>query len=339
MQEELEENEELFEVFKVTADPGQKPLRVDKFLLDRLENTSRNKIQEAAKEGNILVNEKPVKSNYKVKPSDVIQMVVREEPKVLELIPQDIPIEVIYEDDDLIIINKEAGLVVHPGYGNYKGTLINALIYHFGNLPSTPELNHRPGLVHRIDKNTSGLLVIAKTESSMTNLAKQFFDRTINRKYYALVWGDVKDEEGTIRTNLARSLKNRKIMDTYEYEGEIGKHAITNYKVIKRLGYVTLVECKLETGRTHQIRVHMKSIGHPLFNDPEYGGEKILKGQNTANYSRFIQNCFDLIPGQALHARSLKFEHPSSRKTMSFTVDLPDGFKKIIEKFEKIELK
>jgi len=339
MQEELEENEELFEVFKVTADPGQKPLRVDKFLLDRLENTSRNKIQEAAKEGNILVNEKPVKSNYKVKPSDVIQMVVREEPKVLELIPQDIPIEVIYEDDDLIIINKEAGLVVHPGYGNYKGTLINALIYHFGNLPSTPELNHRPGLVHRIDKNTSGLLVIAKTESSMTNLAKQFFDRTINRKYYALVWGDVKDEEGTIRTNLARSLKNRKIMDTYEYEGEIGKHAITNYKVIKRLGYVTLVECKLETGRTHQIRVHMKSIGHPLFNDPEYGGEKILKGQNTANYSRFIQNCFDLIPGQALHARSLKFEHPSSRKTMSFEVDLPEGFKKIIEKFEKIELK
>ncbi len=339
MQEELEENEELFEVFKVTADPGQKPLRVDKFLLDRLENTSRNKIQEAAKEGNILVNEKPVKSNYKVKPSDVIQMVVREEPKVLELIPQDIPIEVIYEDDDLIIINKEAGLVVHPGYGNYKGTLINALIYHFGNLPSTPELNHRPGLVHRIDKNTSGLLVIAKTESSMTNLAKQFFDRTINRRYYALVWGDVKDEEGTIRTNLARSLKNRKIMDTYEYEGEIGKHAITNYKVIKRLGYVTLVECKLETGRTHQIRVHMKSIGHPLFNDPEYGGEKILKGQNTANYSRFIQNCFDLIPGQALHARSLKFEHPSSKKTMSFEVDLPEGFKKIIEKFEKIELK
>lgn len=339
MQEELEENEELFEVFKVTADPGQKPLRVDKFLLDRLENTSRNKIQEAAKEGNILVNEKPVKSNYKVKPSDVIQMVVREEPKVLELIPQDIPIEVIYEDDDLIIINKEAGLVVHPGYGNYKGTLINALIYHFGNLPSTPELNHRPGLVHRIDKNTSGLLVIAKTESSMTNLAKQFFDRTINRRYYALAWGDVKDEEGTIRTNLARSLKNRKIMDTYEYEGEIGKHAITNYKVIKRLGYVTLVECKLETGRTHQIRVHMKSIGHPLFNDPEYGGEKILKGQNTANYSRFIQNCFDLIPGQALHARSLEFEHPSSKKTMSFEVDLPEGFKKIIEKFEKIELK
>lgn len=338
MEEEFEDKE-LFEVYKITADPGQKPLRVDKFLLDRLEATSRNKIQEAAKEGNILVNEKPVKSNYKVKPLDVIQMVVREEPKELVLIPQDIPIEVIYEDDDLIIVNKEAGLVVHPGHGNYKGTLINALIYHFGQLPTSPELNHRPGLVHRIDKNTSGLLVIAKKEEAMTKLAKQFFDRTIDRKYYALVWGDVKEESGTIKTNLARSLKNRKVMDTFEFEGEIGKHAITNYKVVKRLGYVTLVECKLETGRTHQIRIHMKSIGHPLFNDPEYGGEKILKGQNSASYRKFIQNCFDLIPGQALHARSLSFEHPTSKETKSFEIGLPEGFQKIIEKFEKIELK
>lgn len=338
MEEEFEDKE-LFEVYKITADPGQKPLRVDKFLLDRLEATSRNKIQEAAKEGNILVNEKPVKSNYKVKPLDVIQMVVREEPKELVLIPQNIPIEVIYEDDDLIIVNKEAGLVVHPGHGNYKGTLINALIYHFGQLPTSPELNHRPGLVHRIDKNTSGLLVIAKKEEAMTKLAKQFFDRTIDRKYYALVWGDVKEENGTIKTNLARSLKNRKVMDTFEFEGEIGKHAITNYKVVKRLGYVTLVECKLETGRTHQIRIHMKSIGHPLFNDPEYGGEKILKGQNSASYRKFIQNCFDLIPGQALHARSLSFEHPTSKETKSFEIGLPEGFQKIIEKFEKIELK
>lgn len=338
MEEELEEKE-LFEVYKITVDPGQKPLRVDKFLLDRLESTSRNKIQEAAKEGNILVNEKPVKSNYKVKPLDIIQMVVREEPKVLELIPQDIPIEVIYEDDDLIIVNKNAGLVVHPGHGNYKGTLINALIFHFGNLPTSPELNHRPGLVHRIDKNTSGLLVVAKKEEAMTKLAKQFFDRTINRRYYALVWGDVKEDNGTIKTNLARSLKNRKLMDTFEFEGEIGKHAITNYKVVKRLGYVTLVECKLETGRTHQIRIHMKSIGHPLFNDPEYGGDKILKGQNSANYRRFIQNCFDLIPGQALHARSLSFEHPSTKEIKSFEIDIPEGFEKIIERFGKLELK
>ncbi len=337
--EESIEDQELFEVFKIIVDAGQNPLRVDKFLLDKVENTSRNKIQEAAKLGNIHVNEHPVKSNYKVKPGDTIQMMVREEPKILELIPQNIPIEVIFEDDEFIIVNKEAGIVVHPGYGNYKGTLINALIYHFGHLPTSPELNHRPGLVHRIDKNTSGLLVIAKTESAMTKLAKQFFDRTVDRKYLALVWGDVKENKGTIKTNLARNLKNRKVMDTYDFEGEVGKHAITNYKVVKRLGYVTLVECKLETGRTHQIRIHMKSIGHPLFNDPEYGGEKILKGQNSANYRRFIQNCFDEIPGQALHARSLSFNHPSNKERVSFEMDLPSGFIKIIEKFEKLELK
>jgi 23S rRNA pseudouridine1911/1915/1917 synthase len=338
MKEEFHEKK-LFEVFKVVVDPGQNPIRIDKFILERLENTSRNKIQEAAKAGNILVNEKSVKSNYKVQPSDVIQMVVPDEPKVLELIPQDIPIDVLYEDDDLIIVNKQAGLVVHPGYGNYKGTLINALIFHFGKLPSSTELNHRPGLVHRIDKNTSGLLIIAKTEAAMTKLAKQFFDRTVSRKYYALVWGDLKEDQGIIKTNLARNIKNRKVMDTYDFEGEIGKHAITNYKVLKRLGYVTLIECKLETGRTHQIRIHMKSIGHPLFNDPEYGGNKILKGQNSSNYRRFVQNCFDLIPGQALHAMSLSFNHPTSKETKYFEIDLPEGFKKIIDKFEKIIIK
>jgi 23S rRNA pseudouridine1911/1915/1917 synthase len=338
MKEEFDEKK-LFEVFKVVVDPGQNPIRIDKFLLERLENTSRNKIQEAAKAGNILVNENPVKSNYKVKPSDVIKMVVPDEPKVLELIPQDIPIDVVYEDDNLIIVNKQAGLVVHPGYGNYKGTLINALIFHFGKLPSSTELNHRPGLVHRIDKNTSGLLIIAKTEVAMTKLAKQFFDRTVSRKYYALVWGDLKEDQGIIKTNLARNIKNRKIMDTYDFEGDIGKHAITNYKVLKRLGYVTLIECKLETGRTHQIRIHMKSIGHPLFNDTEYGGDKILKGQNSSNYRRFIQNCFDLIPGQALHAMSLSFNHPTSMEKKSFEIDLPDGFKKIIDKFENIIIK
>jgi 23S rRNA pseudouridine1911/1915/1917 synthase len=338
MKEEFHEKK-LFEVFKVVVDPGQNPIRIDKFILERIENTSRNKIQEAAKAGNILVNEKSVKSNYKVQPSDVIQMVVPDEPKVLELIPQDIPIDVLYEDDDLIIVNKQAGLVVHPGYGNYKGTLINALIFHFGKLPSSTELNHRPGLVHRIDKNTSGLLIIAKTEAAMTKLAKQFFDRTVSRKYYALVWGDLKEDQGIIKTNLARNIKNRKVMDTYDFEGEIGKHAITNYKVLKRLGYVTLIECKLETGRTHQIRIHMKSIGHPLFNDPEYGGNKILKGQNSSNYRRFVQNCFDLIPGQALHAMSLSFNHPTSKETKYFEIDLPEGFKKIIDKFEKIIIK
>jgi 23S rRNA pseudouridine1911/1915/1917 synthase len=332
-------DKELFEVFTATADLGQKPLRIDKFLMDRLEDTSRNKIQEAAKLGNILVNNKSVKSNYKVKPCDLVQMVVREEPKVLELIPQNIPVEILYEDDELIIINKEAGLVVHPGHGNYKGTLINALIYHFGKLPESPELNHRPGLVHRIDKNTSGLLVIAKTEISMTHLAKQFFERTVERRYIALVWGDLKHNNGTVKTNLARNLKNRKVMDTYDFEGEIGKHAITHYKVLKRLSYVTLIECKLETGRTHQIRIHLKSIGHPLFNDPEYGGEKILKGQNSANYRRFIQNCFDEIPGQALHAKSLGFLHPTQKNILNFNADLPAGFKKILDKFEKLEIK
>lgn len=336
MEDHLDDEQEFYEQYRITADPGQKPLRIDKFLLDRLEDTSRNKIQEAAKIGNILVNSKPVKPNYKVKPGDLIQMVLPEPPKILELIPEDIPIEILYEDDDLLVLNKEAGLVVHPGYGNYRGTLVNALIHHFENLPQITQLGHRPGLVHRIDKNTSGLLVIAKTEMAMAHLAKQFFNRTVSRRYLALVWGDVKDEEGTIKTNLARSVKNRKVMDTYEFEGEIGKHAITNYKVIERFGYVTLVECKLETGRTHQIRIHMKSIGHPLFNDPEYGGESILKGQSTSNYKKFIQNCFDLIPGQALHARSLEFEHPTKKEKMAFQQDLPEGFKKILEKFRKI---
>ena len=332
----FEEDKELFEHFKFVADKGQALLRVDKFLLDRLENTSRNKIQTAAKAGSIVANGLVIKSNYKVKPLDVIQMVLPEPPKILKLIPEDIPIEIVYEDEDLVIVNKEAGLVVHPGYGNYRGTLVNALIHHFGQLPETSELDNRPGLVHRIDKNTSGLLVIAKKEMAMTHLAKQFFDRTINRRYYALVWGDVKEDEGTIKTNLGRALKNRKVMDTFDFEGDNGKKAITHYKVVKRLGYVSLVECKLETGRTHQIRIHMKSIGHPLFNDPEYGGDRILKGQSTTNYKRFVENAFELIPGQALHARSIGFIHPTTKKEINFEINIPEGFKKIIEKFEKI---
>ena len=336
MEEDEADNKELFEHYKIIVDPGQAQLRVDKFLMDKVENTSRNKLQEAASAGNIHVNNIAVKSNYKVKPGDVVQIVLEHPPREIELIPQDIPIDILYEDDDLILVNKPAGLVVHPGYGNYSGTLVNALVYHFENLPNQSELGNRPGLVHRIDKNTSGILVIAKTESSMTHLAKQFYDRTIDRRYLALVWGDVK-EDGVVKTNLGRSLKNRKIMDIFPFEGDIGKHAITRYKVLERYGYVTLVECKLETGRTHQIRVHMKSIGHPLFNDPEYGGASVLKGKPTANYRRFVQNCFDLIPGQALHARSLSLDHPSKKgEIISYESELPEGFVAIIERFKKV---
>ena len=337
MEEDEADNKELFEHYKIIVDPGQAQLRVDKFLMDKVENTSRNKLQEAASAGNIHVNNIAVKSNYKVKPGDVVQIVLEHPPREIELIPQDIPIDILYEDDDLILVNKPAGLVVHPGYGNYSGTLVNALVYHFENLPNQSELGNRPGLVHRIDKNTSGILVIAKTESSMTHLAKQFYDRTIDRRYLALVWGDVK-EDGVVKTNLGRSLKNRKIMDIFPFEGDIGKHAITRYKVLERYGYVTLIECKLETGRTHQIRVHMKSIGHPLFNDPEYGGASVLKGKPTANYRRFVQNCFDLIPGQALHARSLSLDHPSKKgEIISYESELPEGFKAIIERFKKVQ--
>jgi len=332
----LQEDNELFEHYKVIVDAGQAPLRVDKFLMCKVENTSRNKLQEAATAGNIHVNSVAVKSNYKVQPGDTVQIVLEHPPREIELIPQDIPIEILYEDDDLILVNKPAGLVVHPGYGNYSGTLVNALVYHFENLPNQSELGNRPGLVHRIDKNTSGILVVAKKESSMTHLAKQFFDRTIDRRYLALVWGDVK-EDGIVKTNLGRSLKNRKVMDVFPFEGEIGKHAVTRYKVLERFGYVTLVECKLETGRTHQIRVHMKSIGHPLFNDPEYGGTSVLKGKPTANYRRFVQNCFDLIPGQALHARSLTLDHPSKKgEVISYQSELPEGFVAIIERFKKV---
>ena len=338
MEEEFDEiqEQELFEHYKIVADPGQKPLRIDKFLLDRLENTSRNKIQQAATAGSVMANGQSVKSNYKVKPGDVISMVLATPPREIELIPEDIPLEILFEDDQLLIINKPAGLVVHPGYGNYKGTLVNALVYHFGQLPDRSELADRPGIVHRIDKNTSGTMVIAKTEWAMTHLAKQFYDRTIDRRYLALVWGDVKEDSGTIQTNLARSLKNRKVMDTYEFEGEIGKRAITHYKVLERFGYVTLVECKLETGRTHQIRIHMKSIGHPLFNDFEYGGDMILKGEATSNYKKFIQNNFERIPGQALHAKSLKLIHPKTGEELAFEHELPEGFSEILEKFRTV---
>lgn len=333
-QEEQNDREELYEHYKIIADKGQEVLRIDKFLLDRLPNTSRNKIQTAAKNGTILVGGKAVKSNYKVKPNDEISIVLPYPVREIELIPEDIPLEIHYEDDTVIVVNKPSNMVVHPGYGNYTGTMVNALVYHFEQLPSKPnDYYGRPGLVHRLDKHTTGLMVIAKTEHALTHLAKQFYDRTTERKYHALVWGDVLEDEGTITGNVGRSLKNRKVMTVFPDE-DYGKHAVTHYKVLQRFGYVTLVECKLETGRTHQIRAHMKYIGHPLFNDLEYGGNKVLKGTTFTKYKQFVQNNFELLDGQALHAKTLGFEHPKTKEYMRFDSELPDGFAKIIERWK-----
>jgi 23S rRNA pseudouridine1911/1915/1917 synthase len=327
-----EVEEELFEHHQVVADKGQEPLRVDKFLINRLEGTSRNKIQQAAIDGYIYVNDKAVKSNYKVKPHDVVTVMFKNPPRQIELIPQDIPLDIIYEDEDIVILNKEVGMVVHPGYGNYSGTLVNALAYHFKDLPANGGDITRPGLVHRIDKNTTGLMVIAKNEMAMTSLSKQFFDRTIDRRYNALVWGELKDEEGSIEGHIGRSLKNRKVMTVFP-DGEYGKHAKTHYKVLERFGYISLVECKLETGRTHQIRVHFQHIKHPLFNDFEYGGDKILKGTTFSKYKQFVENCFRMIPRQSLHAKSLSFSHPRTNELLSFDSELPDDMKSVIEKW------
>jgi 23S rRNA pseudouridine1911/1915/1917 synthase len=337
--EEEEKNTEpsqddLFEHYKFTADPGQEVIRIDKFLCDRLPNFSRNKIQVAAKNGNLVVNEATVKQNYKVKPGDVVALVLPYPVREFELIPENIPLEIVHEDDALIVVNKKAGMVVHPGHGNHSGTLVNALIYHFEHLPELPsDFAGRPGLVHRIDKNTTGLLVIAKTEMALTNLAKQFFDKTTERKYIALVWGDI-EEGGTIEGKVGRSKKNRKVMAVYK-DDEEGKHAVTHYKVLERFGYVTLIQCILETGRTHQIRIHFKSIGHPLFNDPEYGGDKILKGIKTSKYQKFILNNFSLLQGQALHAKSLGFVHPLSGKRTAFDSELPDFFEAVVKRFRE----
>ncbi|MCX6292392.1 MAG: RluA family pseudouridine synthase [Bacteroidetes bacterium] len=335
-QENLElentEQEELYEHHRFVIEKGQVMQRIDKYIHNHLANTSRNRIQNAITAGNIIVNGKVVKSNYRVKPLDVIQIVLPHPVREFELIPEDLPISIVYEDDEVAIINKQAGLVVHPAYGHYSGTLMNALAYHFKNLPQGNNRMERPGLVHRIDKNTSGLLVIAKTDLAMNLLAKEFFDRTIDRKYLALVWGDFKEEEGTITGNIGRNMKDRKVMDVFP-DGDYGKHAVTHYKVVERFGYVTLVECKLETGRTHQIRVHMKHIGHPLFMDYEYGGDKILKGTTFTKYKQFVENCFELFPGQALHAASLGFIHPTTKKKMFFEAELPDNFKAALEKW------
>ncbi|MDA9092606.1 RluA family pseudouridine synthase [Polaribacter sp.] len=324
------ENEDLYEHHKFTACEGQEPLRVDKFLMNFIENATRNKIQQAAKNGNILVNEIPVKQNHKVKPNDVVRVLLSHPPAEQLLIAEDLPIDIVYEDDAVIVVNKKAGMVVHPGHGNYSGTLVNGLIHHIENLPTNS--NERPGLVHRIDKDTSGLLVVAKTESALANLSKQFFDRTTERLYYALVWGNIDEDEGRIEGNIGRSLKNRLQMDVFP-EGDFGKHAVTHFKVIDRFMYVTLVQCKLETGRTHQIRAHFKHIGHTLFNDERYGGNDILKGTTFTKYKQFVQNCFKTLPRQALHAKTLGFTHPTTGEFMRFNSEVPEDISACLEKW------
>lgn len=327
------EQDELFEHHRIVADKGQELLRVDKFLQNRLEKTSRSRIQNTADAGNIHVNGKPVKSNYRVKPGDVVAVVFAHPPRILEVLPENIPLNIVYEDDDVVVINKAAGMVVHPGYGNYTGTLVNALLYHFQHLPLFQDKQPRPGLVHRLDKNTSGIMVMAKNEFAHAHLARQFFERTTDRKYVALVWGDFQEDSGTITGNIGRDIRDRKIFAVFP-DGSQGKHAITHFTVLKRFTYVTLVECKLETGRTHQIRVHLKYTGHPLFNDDTYGGDQILKGTTSASYRAFIQNCFGVLPRHALHAKSLGFTHPVSGKRLFFESELPADMQAAIEKWQ-----
>jgi len=324
-----DQDDDLFEHHRVITDKGQGQVRIDKFLFDRLEKTSRTRIQDACDNGFVRVNGTPVKSSYKIKPLDVVTMEMPYPVREIELIPENIPLEILFEDEDLIILNKPSNMVVHPGHGNYSGTLVNALIFHFQNLPVRSDAH--PGLVHRLDKNTTGVMVIAKTDQALINLSKQFFDRTIERRYVALVWGDVK-EDGTVTGNTGRSLKDRKVFTVFP-EGDYGKHAVTHYKVIERLGYVTLVECKLETGRTHQIRVHMKHIGHTLFGDFEYGGDQILKGTTFAKYKQFVQNNLNILPRQALHARSLGFYHPTTGEWMFFEKELPPDMEEVLDRW------
>ncbi|WP_375239758.1 RluA family pseudouridine synthase [Aurantibacter sp.] len=330
----IEKSEDgLYEHYSFTADKGQKPLRIDKYLMNFVENATRTKIQAAAKSGNIHVNGEPVKSNYKVKGEDAIKVLFEHPPFENLLVGEDMPIDIVYEDDDLLVINKQAGIVVHPGHGNYSGTLINGLIFHFDNLPNNS--SDRPGLVHRIDKDTSGLLVVAKTEQAMAHLSAQFKAKTSEREYVAIVWGNVDEDEGTIEGHIGRHPKNRLQNTVFFGEDEDkGKPAVTHYKVLERLGYVTLVSCKLETGRTHQIRVHMKHIGHTLFNDERYGGERILKGTTFTKYKQFVDNCFKILPRQALHAKTLGFVHPTTNKFMSFNTEIPEDMATCIEKWK-----
>ena len=325
-------DDDLYEHHSFTVDKGQAPLRIDKYLMNRIENATRNKIQAAAKDGSIYVNDIQVKQNYKVKPLDKIRVLFEHPPFENLLVGEDIPLDIVYQDDDLLVVNKPAGMVVHPGHGNYSGTLINALIHHFDNLPNNS--SDRPGLVHRIDKDTSGLLVVAKTEEAMAHLSNQFAKKTSEREYVAIVWGNIDEDEGTIEGNIGRHPKNR-LQNTVFLgdEADKGKPAVTHFKVLERLGYVTLVACKLETGRTHQIRVHMKHIGHTLFNDERYGGERILKGTTFTKYKQFVENCFKILPRQALHAKTLGFVHPKTGEQLSFNSDIPDDMQQCIEKW------
>jgi 23S rRNA pseudouridine1911/1915/1917 synthase len=329
----LPEEDELFEHKRIVTDKGQAPIRIDKFLVDRLEATSRNKIQSAADAGSILVNGKPVKSSYKVRPLDEISVVLAHPPQEYTVEPEEVPLDVMYEDDTVMVINKQAGLVVHPGHGNYHGTLVHGLLFLHS---KWPEINgsSRPGIVHRLDKNTSGVMVVGKTEQALSHLAKQFFDRTTERLYEALVWGDMEFDTGTVTGNIGRDPRMRKVFTVFP-DGEEGKHAVTHYKVLKRYGYVTHVQCKLETGRTHQIRVHMKFIRHPLFNDYLYGGDRIVCGTVFTKYKQFIDNCFELMPYHTLHAKSLGFAHPQTGKRMFFEVPLPANFQALIDKWAR----
>ena len=326
---------QMYEHFRFVADKGQQLLRVDKFLVDHLQNASRNRIQQAAEAGCILVNGKAVKSNYRVKPADVVSVVMDRPRYENEIIAEDIPLDIVYEDTDVLVVNKPAGLVVHPGHGNWTGTLVNALAWHFRDTPDYDVNDPRLGLVHRIDKDTSGLLVVAKTPDAKTNLGRQFFNKTTKREYVAVVWGRPQPDAGTIIGNIARDPKDRLRMAVFAPDGEIGKHAVTHYEVIEPLGYVSVVKCVLETGRTHQIRVHMQHKGHPLFNDARYGGDQILRGTTSATYRRFVANCFEICPRQALHARTLGFVHPRTRQEMFFSCPIPEDMTALMEKWRK----
>jgi 23S rRNA pseudouridine1911/1915/1917 synthase len=330
--EQTDESHDLYEHFRFVVDKGQSPVRIDKYLFSKIENVSRNRIQNATRAGNILVNEVPVKANYKVRPLDVISIVLAFPPRDTEVYPEEIPINIVYEDDDILVINKEPGMVVHPGHGNFSGTLLNALVWHFQEnvIPKQPDA--KPLLAHRIDKDTSGILLVGKNEFVQAKLAKQFFDHSIDRSYVALVWGNLTDDEGTITGFIGRSTRDRTMMFIYDDEDK-GRDSVTHYTVLERFGYVTLVECRLETGRTHQIRAHFKHIGHPLFNDEKYGGNEILKGTTFTKYKQFVHNCFAILPRQALHAKSLGFIHPVTGKKMFFDSEYPADFVALLEKW------
>jgi 23S rRNA pseudouridine1911/1915/1917 synthase len=334
LQEEPEElDDELFEHHRIVADPGQSLIRIDKFLIDRLPNVTRTKIQDGIHGGFVKVNDKTIKPNYKIHPNDVITISLPEPPRDSDVKPENISLNIVFEDEHVLIVNKPAGMVVHPAYQNWSGTLVNALAYHFQNLPEMKGNEGRPGLVHRIDKDTSGLLVIAKTEMAMTSLAKQFFDHSIERTYQAIVWGVPDPPQGTINVNVGRSLKDRRVTTAFP-EGDFGRTAITHYKLLLDLRYVSLIECKLETGRTHQIRAHMKYLGHPIFNDETYGGNEVVKGTVFTKYKQFVENCFKIIPRQALHAKTLGFVHPATQKFIQFESELPTDFVEVLDKWE-----